>query len=272
MLFLIFHLFFSPLPSFASSEECQTILMEDFGGSVKLHREQESAVPLTSEESLDPGESLTTGEDSWVDLRFCDGSTTRIGENSEYQFESASNDGTDFWQWSMQLVRGSLRAIVEKETDPQKVKVIISTPHASMGVRGTEFVVDSDNAKTELHTLEGDVLIGAKEDAAAFRQEPIKNLAQKFESVKQNSMADVNSSSKKRIKAIAFNREEFFKKREKRAIYRKALIKGKRKDFRERVQRRKALHIQHKERKRAQREVRKKRVHLQERIRHHRRH
>jgi len=68
---------------------------------------------------------------------------------------------------------GSVRALVEKRKSDQ-MNFIIHTKSATMGVRGTEFLVETDqNQKTSLYTLDGSVAIakGVKElnDAKSTR-------------------------------------------------------------------------------------------------------
>ena len=54
---------------------------------------------------------------------------------------------------------GSVRALVQRRSS-EKVNVIIHTRSATMGVRGTEFFVQTDkNQKTSLYTLDGSVAI-----------------------------------------------------------------------------------------------------------------
>jgi hypothetical protein len=57
-------------------------------------------------------------------------------------------------------MEGAGRVIVPKTHEtPRRIKFVVKTPAATIGVRGTDFVVDArDNGKDiELHTLEGSV-------------------------------------------------------------------------------------------------------------------
>jgi hypothetical protein len=109
--------------------------------------ESRAGVPL----SLYAGDKITTDAKSMVELQLPDGSLISVGLNSEYKIESAEKK-PGFVAWVFQLTKGSMRALVEKSGDKKNVRVRVNTPAGTMGVRGTEFLIEHDE-KTELTNL-----------------------------------------------------------------------------------------------------------------------
>jgi|GEM_PF-2956208 len=107
-----------------------------------------------------PGDRVITDEKSTVFLMINDGSVIKVGLSSEFKVEQAKLHER-FMVWAFGLMKGSMRAMVEKNPNPD-VRFKINTPSGTIGVRGTEFVVAlDDDAKTSyLYTIEGLVSYG----------------------------------------------------------------------------------------------------------------
>lgn len=102
---------------------------------------------------LTEGDELQVPAGSFVTLRFADGSSVRINENSELKLsELRKNNRTDEQQSVLDLSRGGLESHVTPVMDQRrKRKFEIKTPMATTSVRGTVFsvsVTDSGNAIT----------------------------------------------------------------------------------------------------------------------------
>lgn len=107
-----------------------------------------------------PGDRVITDDRSAVFLLLNDGSVLKVGLASEFKLETAElNDR--FLSWAFRLVKGTMRALVEKSPDPD-TRVRIHTPSGTVGVRGTEFVVavDEESKMSFLYTIEGLVAYG----------------------------------------------------------------------------------------------------------------
>lgn len=107
-------------------------------GDTMLMRAGQIATPATRAEMIRSGDRLRTGARSSVELAFEDGMRMTLGPRTdllidEYFFESNRSRGF------FALARGSLRTVsgLLGRTDPDAFR--LSTPTATLGVRGTDF-------------------------------------------------------------------------------------------------------------------------------------
>lgn len=151
-----------PLPSPAAEEGAgvPTLILEVEGeGSTvrKKSRIEESARVGTR---IFPGEIVSTGPRGTVKLLTADGSVVKLGFGSRLQLEESSVVDRAV-TWTANLILGYARALVAPQ--PSKAtRFRFRTPSASVGVRGTEFVLMHDEASeaSYLYTLEGLVAFG----------------------------------------------------------------------------------------------------------------
>lgn len=218
-------------------QQCQLAVVEDLAGTADLVSPDGSLSPLTKDAPVQPGDLVRTGADAWADLRLCDGSGLRVGENSKFYYEGADNERESFAAWAFRLVRGSLRAAVVSSETSDRVKLRIRTPSAAMGVRGTEFVVDAEEAGdrgTTLHTMEGEVLMGADSDFDKLGQLHGAALTQAFEPVGTEKMSVIHAHEGRPLHAAAFKLWEF--RAERRRLLDRALPKRSWPELRDRFQ------------------------------------
>lgn len=108
-------------------------------------------------DTLQPKDELTTGPKESVRIIFPDRTQLWVGSSTSIQINNgATPDGHQIGL--VQMKEGSTRVLVPKTYGTTKrIKFVVKTPAATMGVRGTDFVVDSSDAgkNVELHTLEG---------------------------------------------------------------------------------------------------------------------
>lgn len=99
--------------------------------------------------ALSEGDTVITGNGAAVVLREQDGTTVNIAARSSLTLSSKSN-----------YLEGWARFIVEKSPE-KKVHYRVKSSAGTMGVRGTEFVVNASNSgKCDLFTVVGSVLFG----------------------------------------------------------------------------------------------------------------
>jgi hypothetical protein len=217
-------LFLLPLASFA--DDCDLLPVEKSAGNAIVITAAGEKSVLDENSSLAKGDSLATGKLAWVELRLCDGSALKVGEKSKFKFEDAAKEADGFAGWAFELLKGSLLAAVQGEQKSDKVKLRVRTPTASIGVRGTEFLVESDDAEgTSLHTIEGEVLLGAQEDFDQLRDLKGNELASKFESVPKEKMSRIARGEKRAAKAAAFTLASLQQKKTELFEHRIALLK-----------------------------------------------
>ena len=104
------------------------------------------AIPATPGARLQAGDVLKTGADGSVGLTMSDNSLLSAGPNSvlsldRYDFDSTTSQG----QFDTTLTKGSLAVISGRiaKQSPEAMKV--RTPASILGIRGTEFVVSSND-------------------------------------------------------------------------------------------------------------------------------
>jgi ferric-dicitrate binding protein FerR (iron transport regulator) len=105
---------------------------------------------------LGPGEVVRTGADGFAELMFNDGSRINLDANSSLMLESANGNTSTY-----RLTLGRIKAHVKRLGD-RRYKV--RTPTAICGVRGTEFVLETNEAgASAVVVLQGEVAFGAAE-------------------------------------------------------------------------------------------------------------
>ncbi len=107
------------------------------------------------EDDIYMNEVVETGEESALVIKFSDGSKLTLGENArividKYVYNSATSSG----EQAMTLTKGAFRFL---SGAVPKASVKISTPAVTIGIRGTELVIDvADDGETEMSTVSGE--------------------------------------------------------------------------------------------------------------------
>jgi hypothetical protein len=115
-------------------------------------------------DALTEGEQVRTEKNSSVTLALNDGSLTRLGPETVFKVNAIVPIRWGWMAWSFELVKGTLRSLVQKAPYGNKIRFKVKTPTATVGVRGTEFFLShgSDHS-TQLYTFEG-IVAFAKSD------------------------------------------------------------------------------------------------------------
>jgi len=149
-LLLLFATLFTNLTVFATSQEIGLIMIQR-GGSVVIRGNQ--TLPTKVGLTILEKDQIQTDTDSYLKIVMKDRNVLVITGGSQITLENYSIKKNV----SIQLDKGSLRHIVQKNYDGQKRKYEVKTAAAVMGVRGTDFISEFDTNKNEtvLCTLEG---------------------------------------------------------------------------------------------------------------------
>ncbi len=153
-----------PVFSYAGTAEGETvptmILKVEGDGQPKVRRNIGVEESAGAGGTIFPGDRVITDDRSAVFLILNDGSILKVGISSEFKLEEAEVNER-FVSWAFRLLKGSMRALVEKNPNPE-TRVRIHSPSGTIGVRGTEFVAATDDeAKTTyLYMIEGLVTFG----------------------------------------------------------------------------------------------------------------
>lgn len=98
-------------------------------------------------QTLSPNTTVTTEAKSYAVLKFEDGTVVLLKENTSFQVQSYSfnpkvpeNANAVF-----NLVRGGLRMITGLVTSRNQQALRVATPHATIGIRGTDFSAELTN-------------------------------------------------------------------------------------------------------------------------------
>jgi hypothetical protein len=97
--------------------------------------------PIKKKDWLKEGTTVQTAEKSFVRLIYTDKSSMNVGPKSEMKIEQFDNKEPGM----INMIKGKIRSKVSKDylkIDKKRSKLLIRTPSAVMGVRGTEFVTE----------------------------------------------------------------------------------------------------------------------------------
>lgn len=113
-------------------------------GDVRIVRNQQT-LPASPGSEVLAGDRLVTGANGSVGLTTSDNTRLALGPNSHLVLDNyAYNQATQQGNIAVRFLKGSFAVITGliAKLSPQNVKV--STPTATIGIRGTEFVVKVD--------------------------------------------------------------------------------------------------------------------------------
>jgi FecR-like protein len=126
--------------------------------------------------TLPVGSAVTTEANSYAVLKFEDGTVVLLKENTSFQVQSysynpkaAENSNAVF-----NLLRGGLRLVTGLVTSRNRDSLRVATPHATIGIRGTEFTAELINplvvgvqvGAVSLTNAAGSMLVGAGQFAS----------------------------------------------------------------------------------------------------------
>lgn len=143
-----------------AAEGAGTITVEAIGGpadGATLEHLGKKTV-LNKGDVLVEGDRIETGTQSAIDIRLTDDSLVRIGVNSSYQLES------DKQGLVQRLLAGITRVLVPETKSGAHIRFRMNTPAGTIGVRGTEFIVQHKAHITTVYGLKGEVLFGTNQD------------------------------------------------------------------------------------------------------------
>ena len=104
-----------------------------------------TSIPLTPGTRLEVGDVITTNTDSHVGVTLRDDTLLTLGPRStftldQYAFDPKTHDGT----FAASLTRGLLHVVTGLLPKKSPESFLLKTRISTMGVRGTEFIVEVD--------------------------------------------------------------------------------------------------------------------------------
>ncbi len=129
-----------------------------------------SPQPVQKGQLLQEGDSLQVPANAFVSVRLADGSLVRVQSESDVELRQMRRKGrAGTLQSVIDLREGAIEAQVSRQTNGER-RFEVRTPAASTSVRGTQFLVMSDDAgRTAAAVDEGSVAVQTGQPAALLR-------------------------------------------------------------------------------------------------------
>lgn len=125
-----------PTPSFANA------VLSSARGDVKSGPSVEVLMQARENQRLTSGTTVTTGANSEAILSFDDGQRVTLGQNTEFRIVDYRYDGQARNDRAIfDMIKGALRVVTGVIGQRQRLAWSLRTPQATIGVRGTDFVV-----------------------------------------------------------------------------------------------------------------------------------
>src|SRR5262245_61043142 len=125
-----------PLAALASA------VVQSMQGDVKANGQ-----PVRQDQRLNPGTTLSTGPNSQLVLRFDDNQRVVLNQNTEFRIVdfryNSANRADD--RAVLDLIKGALRVVTGAISSRNPSGFQLRTPQATIGVRGTDFMVSIVN-------------------------------------------------------------------------------------------------------------------------------
>jgi len=113
-------------------------------GTLSARKADGTARILAQKSEIENGDTLTTERDSYVQLRFADGSQVTMKPNSSLKIGSVkfSEDKPKEDSFVVGLLKGGMRTVTGLVGARSQDKVQVTTETGTIGIRGTSFSVD----------------------------------------------------------------------------------------------------------------------------------
>jgi hypothetical protein len=169
-------------------------------GDARVIRQSES-LPATVGFVVELSDRLVTGRKGRIKVLFSDDSLLTVASETEltiteHIFKAKANQRKTI----MELVKGKIRALVQKEVTGVSGVFEVHTNNAVAGVRGTEFIVAATDTELRLWTISGDMdLVGSdgskKIVVAGERCEVLQGVATAPHAVAQAELNEVRQET-----------------------------------------------------------------------------
>src|ERR1700694_5677053 len=151
---------------------------QSLNGDVRAGPVGRPTAPVALDQRLMPGTAVMTGPDSQVILRFDDGQQVVLDENTEFRIVDFRYVEADprMDRTVFDLLKGALRMLSGAIGARNRSAVALRTPQATIGIRGTDFMVAIVNP-AYISVLEGAVAATNAAGTVAFGAGCIGSLA-----------------------------------------------------------------------------------------------
>jgi hypothetical protein len=141
-----------PLAAYANG------VVQSMKGDVRAGPVGQPGTAVTQDQRLTPGTAVVTGADAQVILRFDDGQQIVLNQNTEFRIVDFRYEASapKFDRAVFDLLKGALRMLSGGIAGRNRQQVALRTPQATIGLRGTDFMVALVNP-AYISVLEGAV-------------------------------------------------------------------------------------------------------------------
>jgi hypothetical protein len=138
-------------------------------GDVKASAGTAAPVRVAKDQRVLPGTTVTTGPGAQSVIRFDDGHTVVLNENTEfrvnqYSFDKDRPQGDNI---AMQLLKGAMRSVSGLIGSRSRTAFALLAPQATIGIRGTDFMIALVNP-AYLSVLQGSIAATNTAGSATF--------------------------------------------------------------------------------------------------------
>jgi len=136
--------------------------------------------------TLPVNSTVTTEANSYAVLKFEDGTVVLLKENTSFQVQAYNYNpkAPENSNAIFNLLRGGLRVVTGLVTSKNRDSLRVATPHATIGIRGTEFTAELTNplvvgvqvGAVSLTNAAGSVLVGAGQFASVASAKTLGSL------------------------------------------------------------------------------------------------
>jgi len=118
-------------------------VVQSMKGDVRAGPAGQPGAAVAVDQRLNPGTAVTTGADAQVILRFDDGQQVVLSQNTEFRIVDFRYDASDpkMDRTVFDLLKGALRMASGAIAGRNRQAVALRTPQATIGIRGTDFMV-----------------------------------------------------------------------------------------------------------------------------------
>jgi hypothetical protein len=124
---------------------------------------------VTKDQRVRPGTTVTTGPGAQTIIRFDDGHTVVLNENTEFRVNEYSfdKDRPQSDNIAIQLFKGAMRSVSGLIGSRNEQAFALLAPQATIGIRGTDFMIALVNP-AYLSVLQGTIGVSNAAGSAAF--------------------------------------------------------------------------------------------------------
>lgn len=132
-------------------------------GSARVVHQNGSSEPLRRGAAIMVGDRVETSANGHVHLRFIDNGAVSVRPDSVLEVQSYryDSDKPQTNEVRLRVEQGATRSISGAATEVDKTRFRLNTPIAAIGVRGTDFIVQTDASGVRATVSDGAIVVGA---------------------------------------------------------------------------------------------------------------